>query len=317
MPKREREPALTVKSKPDHLQQIQDIKLFANFVTTHRKHTYERTLIAWHHWLLHTRRMKNGKQEACSTTRRRIANLGKSYGRMVYQGRSLADIEDMIVCSQLERWTERQHTEEGGCRRAPWCIGKFLFKGLEPVATTERDQRYQVLWWLHVASGQRPNTIFHARAFTLYPTELHVERGRSKEQIRSTSRHAVYPYRWSCPPPSFAAHYLKDVKNIRLAKTDKQLGVNLYSWLRKWYATHHHTEVFPSAMWARVRMDNILWHYLVKEDLLSEREFSFLMGHEVETAMQSYRRSEPPINPLDSSTWEGLVGKVPKRLRPE
>jgi len=190
-------------------------------------------------------------------------------------------------------------------------LGYFLYLGLQPEALTDRDQKYQTLWWVIIATGMRADTVFHCLELKVLESVL---RGKSKEKKRMRSQYLNYPFEWSCKPPSFAAERLKDLEeNISFCPEAKQCASCLNSWLEKWYAAHHQLDLAPSSTWPRVRMDNCLWNNAVETGRMSEKNFEKYMCHKEDTSADSYRRNHP-IDPLDPKTWSKHGGRLPKRM---
>ena len=185
-------------------------------------------------------------------------------------------------------WSLRKDkaTSGGGKRKDLFTIDA-LAAIIATMSQTPRDVKYQVIWWILIASGCRPNEL-HSIQIVFDVDGLSVRFNGRKNDLETGCCSYLFLFEYSiAAPPWVRAHILEH--GLPRIGTATNISSCINSWLKSFGVSHGvQTEGMTSTS-GRVRMDNVLRLELDAGEI-SEIAFEMMMGHKVTTSEKFYKR---------------------------
>ena len=189
---------------------------------------------------------------------------------------------DQLQLASTERALVRTTARRGGPKLKRLMTLKEMMDLLEPAGLTLRDQEYQCLWYILVATGMRPCHSLTA-SFKFNTTALLVTYNGRKSEKEARRRAISHPFFWSAPPPPYVRKILVDAGGkLPPIGTENNIAACMNSWLKK-------RQLEMTSSLPRVRMDNHLRDQ-VEAGTLTERMYEVVMDHTLDTSDHHYRQ---------------------------
>lgn len=193
---------------------------------------------------------------------------------------------DRIRCAAILAQVDREAANKK-FNRKPNLPLSDLVRPLVPTGVTQRDRRFQALWWLCIVTGARPCHI--AQAEIRYSSVgLRIRWGARKRQTNAMQRPLLYKFSWTCTVHADIIAELEGCKKIGTVKnTQSNIAACINSWVKKRLHVFYPGERNMTSTFPRVHLDNILREKL-RNGEITEYEFSVLMEHTLKTSDEHY-----------------------------
>lgn len=205
-----------------------------------------------------------------------------------------ANVTSIIGQHQISRTVatlRRDKANAGGPHRKALVSISVLMGWCVPTPMSQRDLHYQVVWFVLLATGCRPEEHHTVKHKIENPEGLSILFNGRKSSPASGAAYVFFSYQYSCRPPDHVLHYLRTHKDLPKIGSRKNCSSCINSWLSKFHSRYRILSP-PDKVTSccpRVRMDNVL-RDLVDEQLLTIHVYENMIGHTVKVSDVSYRR---------------------------
>jgi len=193
----------------------------------------------------------------------------------------------------FSRSLRREKARAGGPKRKPLVTAAQLMLWLQGDPTDERSCRYRTVWYILCLTGARPEELHHSE-MRLDRDALRVKFNGRKNSLATGAAFLSFSFDLFEPPPPYVVATLKS-GGVPKIGTPRNTASCINSWLRSFRFPEmlagtgkRLSEVISSTV-PRVRIDNILREQY-EEGLITETLYEQMIGHNLKTSNESYRR---------------------------
>jgi hypothetical protein len=230
----------------------------------------------------------------CESQRAAGLDLAAIANRMeAMQSLTEANYENALIRHQLKRRItslRKEKANRGGPKRKTLLSISHLMLWCNATAVDPRDLKYQIVWFVLVATGMRAEE-HHTAKIKIVGRSIHVQFNGRKNSLESGAAFIKFDYNLSARIPQYVVEYFQMHQQAPKIGTRKNCASCINSWLMKFLPRANlpvPTFKITSGC-TRVRMDNVL-RDLVDEGRLSQAHYEHMIGHTLKVSNNYYRR---------------------------